>query len=166
MAAVWPDASVEENSLARAVADIRKALGEGPKENRFIATVARRGYRFRPEVTTVPSILEPEFRQWPGYALSKTFAARCNSVAVLPFSWLTVEGSDSSLSVGMADAVITRLLLSLVLDIPKARVENLILSHHGVRTEVDGPKAAAHSLLLGKLQESATDAFTLAGSPS
>ena len=35
--------------------------------------------------------------------------ARCNSVAVLPFSWLTVEGSDSSLSIGMADAVITRL---------------------------------------------------------
>ena len=66
MAAVWPDAAVEENSLARAVADIRKALGEGPKENRFIATVARRGYRFRPEVTTVPSSLEPEFRQWPG----------------------------------------------------------------------------------------------------
>ena len=27
---VWSDAIVEENSLARAISDIRKALGEGP----------------------------------------------------------------------------------------------------------------------------------------
>jgi len=40
---VWADSAVEENSLSRAVADIRKALGESAGENRFIATVSKRG---------------------------------------------------------------------------------------------------------------------------
>ena len=53
LSSVWSDVEVEENSLARAIADIRRALGEGPKENRFIATVARRGYRFVANVTTL-----------------------------------------------------------------------------------------------------------------
>ena len=51
LAAVWPGVTVEENSLAKAVAEIRKALGEGPRENRYVVTVARRGYRFIPTVT-------------------------------------------------------------------------------------------------------------------
>lgn len=44
--AVWPGVSVEENSLARAVSALRKALGERPGEQRYIATVPGRGYRF------------------------------------------------------------------------------------------------------------------------
>ena len=44
--AFWPDVHVTENTLTRAIADIRKALGDDPSEPRFIQTVARRGYRF------------------------------------------------------------------------------------------------------------------------
>lgn len=44
--AFWPDVHVTENTLTRAIADIRKALGDDPGEPRFIQTVARRGYRF------------------------------------------------------------------------------------------------------------------------
>src|SRR3954463_2707198 len=43
---IWPDANVEENNLAHAISDIRKALGEGAKEQRYVATVPRQGYRF------------------------------------------------------------------------------------------------------------------------
>src|SRR5262245_42956068 len=46
LAAFWPDVHVTENTLTRAIADIRKALGDDPGEPRFIQTVARRGYRF------------------------------------------------------------------------------------------------------------------------
>jgi DNA-binding winged helix-turn-helix (wHTH) protein len=42
----WPDVSVTENTLTRAIADIRKALGDNAARPRFIQTVARRGYRF------------------------------------------------------------------------------------------------------------------------
>jgi DNA-binding winged helix-turn-helix (wHTH) protein len=42
----WPDINVTENTLARAIADIRKALGDSAAAPRFIQTVARRGYRF------------------------------------------------------------------------------------------------------------------------
>jgi DNA-binding winged helix-turn-helix (wHTH) protein/thioredoxin-like negative regulator of GroEL len=42
----WPDVNVTENTLTRAIADIRKALGDSAAAPRFIQTVARRGYRF------------------------------------------------------------------------------------------------------------------------
>ena len=44
--AVWPDAAVTENSPARAVAQLRRALGDDLREPRFISTVATVGYRF------------------------------------------------------------------------------------------------------------------------
>ena len=46
MAAVWPDAVVSDNSLARAITQIRKALDDDPKAPRFIETIPTAGYRF------------------------------------------------------------------------------------------------------------------------
>ncbi len=46
LAAVWPDTIVEEVNLANNVSILRKALGDGANERRFIETVPRRGYRF------------------------------------------------------------------------------------------------------------------------
>jgi DNA-binding winged helix-turn-helix (wHTH) protein/TolB-like protein len=53
MKAVWPDTFVEEANLTVNVSALRKALGEGESEQRFIETVPRRGYRFVPTVTEV-----------------------------------------------------------------------------------------------------------------
>src|SRR5262245_57519325 len=108
MSNVWPDATVEENSLARAIADIRRVLGEGPKENRFIATVARRGYRFVAEVTTSTVSSAKEGPNSPAAALG-ALNTKAVTLAVLPFAWLTQEGKDGYLAVGLADALITRL---------------------------------------------------------
>jgi DNA-binding winged helix-turn-helix (wHTH) protein/Tol biopolymer transport system component len=47
---VWPDAIVTDNSLAQCLAEIRRALGDDSQ--RFIRTVARRGYIFAAPVTT------------------------------------------------------------------------------------------------------------------
>ena len=52
--AFWPDVHVTENTLTRAIADIRKALGDDAGEPQFIQTVARRGYRFIADVDTEP----------------------------------------------------------------------------------------------------------------
>ena len=48
---VWPDTFVEEGNLSHHIFTLRKALGEGDEESRFIETVPRRGYRFVAPVT-------------------------------------------------------------------------------------------------------------------
>jgi TolB-like protein/DNA-binding winged helix-turn-helix (wHTH) protein/Tfp pilus assembly protein PilF len=53
MTRLWPDTIVEEANLTQNIFVIRKALGEAPGEQRFIATVARQGYRFVGEVREV-----------------------------------------------------------------------------------------------------------------
>jgi DNA-binding winged helix-turn-helix (wHTH) protein len=47
---VWPDAFVEEGSLARNISTLRKALGESPHDRKYIVTVPKRGYRFAAKV--------------------------------------------------------------------------------------------------------------------
>ncbi len=47
---VWPNAFVEEVGLARNISSLRKALGAGPAEHRYIETVPKSGYRFVAEV--------------------------------------------------------------------------------------------------------------------
>jgi DNA-binding winged helix-turn-helix (wHTH) protein len=51
-AAVWPDVTVTDNALTRAVSEVRQALEDDPASPRYIQTVARRGYRFVGHVTT------------------------------------------------------------------------------------------------------------------
>src|SRR5579871_97299 len=43
---VWPDTFVEEGALARNISVLRKALGDGNEDFRFIETIPKRGYRF------------------------------------------------------------------------------------------------------------------------
>ncbi|HUE84954.1 MAG TPA: winged helix-turn-helix domain-containing protein [Vicinamibacterales bacterium] len=50
-AALWPDVVVEENNLGQAISKLRQALGESPGDNKYIATVSGRGYRFVAPVT-------------------------------------------------------------------------------------------------------------------
>ncbi|HET9956363.1 MAG TPA: AAA family ATPase [Polyangiaceae bacterium] len=52
---LWPDTVVEENNLTVNVSTLRKALGEGPSERRYIETLARRGYRFVCQVRALPA---------------------------------------------------------------------------------------------------------------
>lgn len=42
----WPGLTVTDNTLTRAVADIRKTLDDDPGTPTYIQTIARRGYRF------------------------------------------------------------------------------------------------------------------------
>lgn len=57
--AIWPGVFVTDNTLARAVADLRRALGDDPANPRYIQTVARRGYRFVAEVGPAPPEAPP-----------------------------------------------------------------------------------------------------------
>jgi DNA-binding winged helix-turn-helix (wHTH) protein len=63
--AVWGDAAVTENSLARSIALLRRLLGDDIRSPRYIETVATVGYRFLGNVevaedpTVVPVTLDP-----------------------------------------------------------------------------------------------------------
>jgi DNA-binding winged helix-turn-helix (wHTH) protein len=58
----WPDVNVTENTLTRAIADIRKALGEDAAAPKFLGTASRRGYRFISESTVVTT--SDPFQEW------------------------------------------------------------------------------------------------------
>ena len=56
MQAVWPDSFVDESNLTQQISMIRRALGESAGDDRYIVTVAGRGYRFAAPVTYVTSV--------------------------------------------------------------------------------------------------------------
>jgi Tol biopolymer transport system component/DNA-binding winged helix-turn-helix (wHTH) protein len=50
---VWPNVIVEENNLTQAISALRRALGEQPQQNLYVATVPGRGYRFVADVSVI-----------------------------------------------------------------------------------------------------------------
>jgi len=54
MDAVWHDVAVTDNALTRAIAQLRKALGDDSKAPRFIETIPTIGYRFVAEADPEP----------------------------------------------------------------------------------------------------------------
>ena len=76
MAAVWPDAFVEEVNVPRSVHHLRKILGQDANGNKFIETVPTKGYRFvasvqvsdsgRPDIADYDNVIEVRPRQFEG----------------------------------------------------------------------------------------------------
>jgi Tol biopolymer transport system component/DNA-binding winged helix-turn-helix (wHTH) protein len=54
MGEVWPDAFVSDNSLARAITQIRRVLDDDSKAPRYVETIPTVGYRFIGEITERP----------------------------------------------------------------------------------------------------------------
>ena len=53
--AVWGHRFVTDSVLKSAISEVRAALGDDPKQPRYIATVSRRGYRFIAAPVTLPT---------------------------------------------------------------------------------------------------------------
>ena len=58
---VWADSFVEEANVARIVHTLRKVLGEDDNGNKYIETVAKKGYRFVAEVKEISVLPSPNF---------------------------------------------------------------------------------------------------------
>src|SRR5580658_3232616 len=84
MKILWPRTVVEENSLTQTISTLRRALGEKPGEQRFIATVAGRGYRFVAPVSAVAAVPAPSET-----AVPQTVSPSEKSVAVMLFACFT-----------------------------------------------------------------------------
>ena len=100
LGALWPDVVVDENSLAKVISDIRRALGE-TRDVGCIETVPRRGYRFtaRVEVSRGDDALP---------VTSAGAREGIRRLAVLPLTFLNPAPEDETLSLGLADALIAR----------------------------------------------------------
>ncbi|HLG97084.1 MAG TPA: winged helix-turn-helix domain-containing protein [Bryobacteraceae bacterium] len=124
---VWGDVHVEDAVLARAISDLRKALGQTDSQV-WIETVPKFGYRFVAEVRVIGPQQEPvpasRWRRWvwPAAALvacgllvmmigwgTSPFSQNIHSLAILPFQAVGAAGDQAVLRVGLADALITRL---------------------------------------------------------
>ncbi|MBT8041168.1 MAG: hypothetical protein HKO85_11305 [Xanthomonadales bacterium] len=87
MDTVWGDTVISESALTKAVARLRKALGDDSTTHRYLETVRSQGYRF------VASIEEKRVR----------------SIAVLPLNNLTGDPEQDCYADGLHDLLITEL---------------------------------------------------------
>ncbi len=97
MRAIWPDTVVEENNLNQNISILRRVLGDGRSEHRYIATVPGHGYQFVAEVKSSRERSSP---------LSPTGGA---SIAVLPFANLSTDASNQYFCDGLAEELINAL---------------------------------------------------------
>ncbi|MGZ9006117.1 MAG: winged helix-turn-helix domain-containing protein [Burkholderiales bacterium] len=82
--AVWGHRFVTESVLKSAISEVRAALGDDPKQPRYIETVSRRGYRFIAAPVAAPS-QRPVFveRSGSGHAALTALTALCRGDAGL-----------------------------------------------------------------------------------
>lgn len=89
----WPSLTVTDNTLTRAIADIRKVLDDDPVTPFYIQTLARRGYRFVAPVRSESAV--PDQAQAGVVAVTPAFSG------LEPFiAWERGRGALESLSVG------------------------------------------------------------------
>ena len=101
--ALWPDVVVDENSLAKVISDMRRALGEGPQDSGLHRhrSASRLSVRRGCGSPCASTGSEASSERWPNEEI--------RSLAVLPFKFLNPVAGDETLCIGLADALITRL---------------------------------------------------------
>ncbi len=102
LAVVWPDVVVTDESVARCISDVRKALGDTRQE--IIGTVPRRGYLLAAPVERMLPSTDRE-----GASRSAVAIPDRPSIAVLPFTSLSGDPGQDCFAEGMAEEIITAL---------------------------------------------------------
>lgn len=94
--AVWGHQFVSESVLKTAISDLRAALGDQPREPRFIETVSRRGYRFIAASSAVhagPAAAAAASTAGPARP-SAAFVGRADAMARLQAAWRRAGGGE------------------------------------------------------------------------
>jgi len=66
---LWPGTFISESTLATVVNEVRAALGDDPKQPRFIRTVRGHGYAFQGETSAAPADAPPSHRRGASFHL-------------------------------------------------------------------------------------------------
>jgi DNA-binding winged helix-turn-helix (wHTH) protein/tetratricopeptide (TPR) repeat protein len=93
--AVWGHRFVSDSVLKTAISDLRKVLGDDPRQPRFIETVSRRGYRFIAAPSPAPS-MPPASATVPaaGAYPSPPFIGRTDKLSKLQRAWERAYGGQ------------------------------------------------------------------------
>lgn len=93
--AVWPRQIVDEANLSQNIYEVRRVLGDDPRNPCWIQNVPRRGYRFIGQVSEEQNTKDPGLPP--------------RSIAVLPLRPLLAQQRDEHLELGITDAIVTAL---------------------------------------------------------
>jgi DNA-binding winged helix-turn-helix (wHTH) protein/tetratricopeptide (TPR) repeat protein len=85
--AVWGHQFVSDSVLKTAISDLRIALGDNPREPRFIETVSRRGYRFIAVLAAAAPTRAAASLSAAGPRPSASFIGRADAIAQLQQAW-------------------------------------------------------------------------------
>ena len=112
---VWTGVVVTPNSVYQAVAELRRVLGDDPKEPSYIVNVLRRGYRLVAPVAPWVDALAMPSEDSLAAAEKVSAAAHTNmatttvsdkSIAVLPFEDMSEKKDQGYFADGMAEEVV------------------------------------------------------------
>jgi len=106
--AVWRRQFVADATLSHAIAELRRALGDSPRQPRFIETISKRGYRV---IAAVRRTAEHAAAAQPPRepAAGPAPAPRTPSIAVLPFVDMSAARDQEYLCDGIAEELINAL---------------------------------------------------------
>jgi TolB-like protein len=104
--AVWQRQFVADGTLSHTVAELRRLLGDSPRQPRFIETISKRGYRV---VAQVAPVIAEAARAEPPHQGQAARPAAVPSVAVLAFVDMSAGGDQEYLCDGIAEELINAL---------------------------------------------------------
>ena len=135
---VWSNTSVEEGNISRTISTLRTALGEGPREHRYIETIPWRGYRFVANVKEV--------------CVEETLS-RIDSIAVLPLVSVNPNAKTEYLVDGITDSLIRSLAQSANIRVTS---RNSAFRYKGreVDAKTVGRDLKVQALVLGRVAQS------------
>jgi DNA-binding winged helix-turn-helix (wHTH) protein/tetratricopeptide (TPR) repeat protein len=151
---IWPEAYVEEATLAQNVFTIRKALG-GSEGEQYIQTIPRRGYRFNANVTTEQDQIAGMQSDKPDTPSGPTGenavpARSIYSIAVLPLINQSENPDVEYLSDGLTESITNSLSLMPELQV-KACSTVLRYKRPNIDPQQAGRELGVAAVLMGRL---------------
>lgn len=143
---VWRGAFVTEGSQTRAVAQIRKALGDDAREPRYVETAHGLGYRFIAETTEETADASVANPAGPAAEIP-----RQSKVAVLPFLDLSPGADQQWLCDGLAEEILNLLAQFDGLGVV-ARTSSFALRGQALDVREIGRRLGAGAVLEGSVQ--------------
>lgn len=90
MDTVWGDTVISESALTKAVARLRRALGDDSATHRYVETVRSRGYRFVADVEEIESLSQTDRVPGKGRVSTRRRALLVSAAAIIVLAVVTV----------------------------------------------------------------------------